>query len=79
MKRISFRKLLPWLVVAFIVSFAVYRVKFSPTPVTAYTVATGEVRGEVMGTGTLEARVKTVISHAFKSDWPRCSWIRATA
>ena len=28
----------------------------------AHTVATGEVRGEVMGTGTLEARVKTVIS-----------------
>jgi HlyD family secretion protein len=62
MKCISFRKLLPWLVVAFIVSFAVYRVKFSPTPVMAHTVTTGDVRGEVMGTGTLEARIKTVIS-----------------
>ena len=31
-------------------------------PVTAHTIATGEVRGEVMGTGTLEARVKTTIS-----------------
>jgi HlyD family secretion protein len=62
MKRISFRKLLPWLVVIAVVVFAVYRLKFSPMPVTAHTVATGEVRGEVMGTGTLEARVKTTIS-----------------
>lgn len=62
MKRLSVRKLLPWLVVVAIVAFAVYRLKFSPTPVVAHTVATGEVRGEVMGTGTLEARVKTVIS-----------------
>jgi HlyD family secretion protein len=62
MKRISFRKLLPWLVAAAVVAFAVYRLNFSPTPVTAYTIATGEVRGEVMGTGTLEARVKTTIS-----------------
>ena len=62
MKRISVRKLLPWLVVAAVVAFAVYRLKFSPMPVTAYTVCMGEVRGEVMGTGTLEARVKTTIS-----------------
>jgi HlyD family secretion protein len=62
MKRIALRKLLPWLVAAAVVVFAVYRVKFSPMPVTAHTVATGEVRGEVMGTGTLEARVKTTIS-----------------
>ncbi|MBI1361537.1 MAG: efflux RND transporter periplasmic adaptor subunit [Alphaproteobacteria bacterium] len=62
MKRISLRKLLPWLVVAAVILFAVYRIKFSPTPVTAHTIATGEVRGEVMGTGTLEARVKTTIS-----------------
>jgi HlyD family secretion protein len=62
MKRIFLRKLLPWLVVVAVVAFAVYRLKFSPMPVTAHTVATGEVRGEVMGTGTLEARVKTTIS-----------------
>ncbi len=62
MKPLTVRKLLPWLVVVAIVVFAVYRLKFSPTPVVAHTVATGEVRGEVMGTGTLEARVKTVIS-----------------
>ncbi len=61
-KHISVRKVLPWLLVAVVVGFVVYRLKFSPTPVTVHTVATGEVRGEVMGTGTLEARVKTTIS-----------------
>ncbi|MHB8519296.1 MAG: efflux RND transporter periplasmic adaptor subunit [Limisphaerales bacterium] len=61
-KRIPFRKLLPWLIVAVVAASAVYRLKFSPRPVTAHTVATGEVRGEVMGTGTLEARIKTTIS-----------------
>ena len=62
MKRLSLRKLLPWLVVVAVLAFAVYRLKFRPMPVTAHTVGTGEVRGEVMGTGTLEARVKTTIS-----------------
>jgi HlyD family secretion protein len=62
MKSIPLRKVLPWLVVAVVAAFAVYRVKFSPMPVTAHTIATGEVRGEVMGTGTLEARIKTTIS-----------------
>jgi HlyD family secretion protein len=62
MKNLSPRKLLPWLIAAAVLCFAVYRLKFSPIPVNSHTVATGEVRGEVMGTGTLEARVKTVIS-----------------
>jgi HlyD family secretion protein len=62
MKRSFIRKMLPWLVVAAVVAFAVYRLKFSPVPVTAYSICMGEVRGEVMGTGTLEARVKTTIS-----------------
>ncbi len=62
MKRVSAPKLLTWLVVIGVVAFAGYRLKFSSTPVVAHTVTTGEVRGEVMGTGTLEARVKTVIS-----------------
>lgn len=61
-ERIPYRKLPLWLMVAVIVVFSVYRFKFSSTPVAAHTVATGEIRGEVMGTGTLEARVKTTIS-----------------
>jgi HlyD family secretion protein len=60
--RISFRKLLPWLIVPVVVMFGIYWLKFRPTPVTAHAVAPGDVRGEVMGTGTLEARVTTTIS-----------------
>ena len=56
------RKYGKWLLLLVVVVVAGYRLKFSPTPVTAHTVATGEVRGEVMGTGTLEARIKTTIS-----------------
>jgi len=61
-KRIAFRTLLPWLIAVVVVMFGMYWFKLRPTPVTAHAVATGEVRGEVMGTGTLEARVKTSIS-----------------
>jgi HlyD family secretion protein len=61
MKHISFRKLLPWLLVAAVAAFAFYRLKLRPTPVLAHTLTTGEVRSEVMGTGTLEARVKTTL------------------
>ena len=50
------------LLLLLVVGLVAYRLKFRPTPVTAYTVATGEVQGEVMGTGTLGARVKTTIS-----------------
>jgi HlyD family secretion protein len=61
-KRLAIRKLLPLLIAVVVVLFGIYWFKFRPTPVTAHTVATGEVRGEVMGTGTLEARVSTTIS-----------------
>lgn len=56
------RRAAQFVLLMLIAGLVVYRLRFSPTPVTAYTVATGEVRGEVMGTGTLEARVKTTIS-----------------
>lgn len=60
--RFSLRKLLPWIIAALVLGFVVYRVKFSPVPVIGHKVMTGDVRNEVMGTGTLEARVKTTIS-----------------
>lgn len=41
---------------------AVYWVRFSPVPVRQHQVSRGELRAEVMGTGTLEARVKASIS-----------------
>jgi HlyD family secretion protein len=56
------RKWLPWLAVAAVLVLALYRVKVHPTPVTLHTVATGEILVEVMGTGTLEARIKTTLS-----------------
>lgn len=62
MKPIFLRRLFAWLALAGIVAFTAYRLKFSPVPVTVHRVAVGELRGEVMGTGTLEARTKTTIS-----------------
>jgi HlyD family secretion protein len=60
------RRLLPtaakWLVVALLAGLLVYRVKFAPVPVLTHAVANVPVVAEVMGTGTLEARVKTTIS-----------------
>jgi multidrug efflux pump subunit AcrA (membrane-fusion protein) len=50
--------LLPALLVAVIV----YRVKFAPVPVAAHEIKLATIVAEVMGTGTLEARVKTTIS-----------------
>lgn len=62
MKRPSIRSLLTWLVVAALATFAVYKFKFAPVPVLAHTIVKGEIVAEVMGTGTLEARVKTTVS-----------------
>ena len=62
MKRIPLRKLLPGLVLAGLGMFAIYRLAFSPVPVTAHTLATGEVCGEVMGTGTLNTHYKAAAS-----------------
>ena len=62
MKKLS-RRSIAWLIVSIIILlFAVYWLKFKPVPVITHTVANGDLRGEVMGTGTLEARVKTTIS-----------------
>ena len=41
---------------------AVYWLKFSPTPVREHRIEAGEIVAEVMGTGTLEARVKSTVS-----------------
>jgi len=56
------RSSLKWLVLAILIGFAIYRMEFAPLPVLVHKVATGPVVAEVMGTGTLEARVKTTIS-----------------
>jgi HlyD family secretion protein len=62
MKRVSLRKILTWLAIAAAVALIAYRVNFSPVSVSKHALSSGEVRAEVLGTGTLEARVKTTIS-----------------
>ena len=62
MKRPFIRSLVTWLIVAGLAAFAVYKIKFAPIPTVAHVVARGEIVAEVMGTGTLEARVKTTVS-----------------
>lgn len=56
------RRLLPWLVVATLAVVAVYKLKFGPVPVADSRPKPARDTGEVMGTGTLEARVKTTVS-----------------
>lgn len=51
-----------WLVLVAVIIFIVARVKFARVPVLAHEVKAGPIVAEVMGTGTLEARVKTIIS-----------------
>ncbi len=51
-----------WSLLGLLIGFAVYRMKFAPTPVLLYVVKPGPIVAEVMGTGTLEARVKTTIT-----------------
>ena len=62
MKHLPIRRILTWLVVAAVAGAGVYKFKFAPLPVAAHTVASGEIVAEAMGTGTLEARVKTTVS-----------------
>ncbi len=56
------RKSAKWLILVLIAGIVLYRVKFVAVPVEAFEVKPATVVGEVMGTGTLEARVKTTIS-----------------
>ena len=49
-------------VVLLVIAGIVYWIKFAPVAVTSHTVERGTIVVEVMGTGTLEARVETTIS-----------------
>ncbi|QDT12691.1 efflux RND transporter periplasmic adaptor subunit [Planctomycetes bacterium K23_9] len=60
-KRLSWRAF-QLLVVLSMIGGAVYWMKFSPIPVTEHRVERGLIVAEVMGTGTLEARVEATIS-----------------
>lgn len=50
------------LAVVALAGLLVYKLKFSAVPVVSHLVARGSIVAEVMGTGTLEARVKTTLS-----------------
>jgi HlyD family secretion protein len=56
------RRALLWLGGAAVLALALFKLKFAPVPVAAAVVATDTLVAEVMGTGTLEARVKTTLS-----------------
>ncbi len=45
-----------------ILAAAIYWAKFTPVPVATYQVQRGQIVGEVMGTGTLDAKIKAIIS-----------------
>lgn len=62
MKRSFLRRILPWLIVAGIAGFAVYKLNVKPVEVIVSKVTQKTNADEVMGTGTLEARVKTTVS-----------------
>ena len=62
MRHRGFRTALKVLLPALLVAVIVYRVKFAPVPVAAHEIKPATIVAEVMGTGTLEARVKTTIS-----------------
>jgi HlyD family secretion protein len=51
-----------WWLVVVLAAAAIYWLRIRPTPVIGYSVSNGEIVAEVMGTGTLEAKVRTVVS-----------------
>src|ERR1035438_6362299 len=62
LRRRGVRKLLTVALVLASVAVLVVRLKFAPVPVAAPQLKPATIVAEVMGTGTLEARVKTTIS-----------------
>jgi HlyD family secretion protein len=51
-----------WILVSILVMAGFYWLRIRPIPVEGYQVAQGEIVAEVMGTGTLEAKVQTIVS-----------------
>ena len=51
-----------WTLIAILVMAGFYWLRIRPLPVKGYQVAQGEIVAEVLGTGTLEAKVQTVVS-----------------
>jgi HlyD family secretion protein len=62
LRSIRFYRWLKVLVIALVLAGILYWLRFRPVPVQAYRVTKGDIVAEVMGTGTLEARVQTTVS-----------------
>jgi HlyD family secretion protein len=62
MKRPSLRFAVVWSIIVLVAGLVVYKARFAPAPAVGHVIARGEIVAEVMGTGTLEARVKTTVS-----------------
>jgi HlyD family secretion protein len=56
------KSIVGWVALILVLGFALYRARFAPVPVITHTVANGPVTAEVMGTGTLDARLKATLS-----------------
>ena len=55
-------KIWKWILLIILIALVIYKVKFSPVPVSTSVALNGEVVEEVMGTGTLEAHYQTSVS-----------------
>ena len=62
MKRPSLRSSVVWVIAIILIGWVVYKARFAPVPAVGHVITRGEIVAEVMGTGTLEARVKTTVS-----------------
>ncbi len=58
----ALKSMLKFAAVAAVIAGGVYWFRFAPIAVSTHQVAEGELIAEVMGTGTLEARVSAAIS-----------------
>lgn len=58
----ALRRSWKWLVPLLVVAGLMTRARLTRVPVVAHTVTTGPITAEVLGTGTLEARVRTTLS-----------------
>jgi HlyD family secretion protein len=56
------RLFLPWIAAAAVVGIAVYKLQVEPAPALVPGVPKSDFGGDVMGTGTLDARVRTTVS-----------------
>ena len=78
MKRPSISALLIGSTLIVVAGLVFYRLKLAPEEVAAHAMARGPIVGEVMGTGTLEARLRTTVGARIQGGCSKCSWIRAT-